>query len=452
MPTPKAKELYSIVGFNFGINNLESATALESDSLGPYSYKYRIALREAVNVDLTLTGGVRRRDGYSLISSGRVTSLWSDARLSFGLCVRDGYLCRVSEDGVLTQLTTVTNESVCYAYANGDVLWSDGVRCGRVKTDGAWGYWGLPVPPKPAASTASGGDLTEGRYRVAITCVDAFGRESACLGFVEIDVTNGQKIVVTGVPTSGRSDITSFYVYCSLPFGETLYVSRRLDLGLGGCEISLADLKRGQELVTLHLSPPMGAKFIRVEYGRALIALENYIVFSSPLNFDLFDEAYNTIPFDSIVTGIECTGDGWYVGTEKGLYFLQGTDLDSLKVARLNYAGVVSGTMTRVERKYIVDKGRDAIYWLGTDGLFYSGSPGGEVAPLAAGRFKAVEFASGTTLSRQLRGSRSVLFTILPANSDAERGIAQIVPTLAPYEFSVDAYTEDAVCQAVFSV
>jgi len=44
------------------------------------------------------------------------------------------------------------------------------------------------------------------------------------------------------------------------------------------------------------------------------------------------------------------------------------------------------------------------------------------------------------------------LFTIFPANSDAERGIAQIVPTLAPYEFSVDAYTEDAVCQAVFSV
>ena len=91
MPTPRAKELYSIVGFDFGINNLENATALEADSLGPYSYKYRIALREAVNVDLTLTGGVRRRDGYSLVSSGLVTSLWADSRVPFGLCVRDGY-------------------------------------------------------------------------------------------------------------------------------------------------------------------------------------------------------------------------------------------------------------------------------------------------------------------------------------------------------------------------
>ncbi|MBS0352609.1 MAG: hypothetical protein JSR83_01720 [Proteobacteria bacterium] len=208
----------------------------------------------------------------------------------------------------------------------------------------------------------------------------------------------------------------------------------------------MADLKRGQELVTLHLSPPTGAKFIRVEYGRALIARENYIVASSPLNFDLFDEAYNTIPFDSIVTGIECTGDGWYVGTEKGLYFLQGTDLDSLKVARLNYAGVVSGTMTRVERKYIVDKGRDAIYWLGTDGLFYSGSPGGEVAPLAAGRFKVGRFASGASLTRQLRGSRSVLFTVSPTNLDAERGIAQVVPPLAPYKLQGAAQLGAVVC------
>jgi hypothetical protein len=129
MPTPKAKELYSIVGFDFGINNLENATALEADSLGPYSYKYRIALREAVNVDLTLTGGVRRRDGYSLVSRTSYVFVGGFSR-AFGLCVRNGYLCRVSEDGVLTQLTTVTNESVCYAYANGDVLWSDGVRCG----------------------------------------------------------------------------------------------------------------------------------------------------------------------------------------------------------------------------------------------------------------------------------------------------------------------------------
>jgi len=313
-----------------------------------------------------------------------------------------------------------------------------------VKADGTWGYWGLPVPPKPSASTVAGGDLTEGRYRVAVTCVDAFGRESACLGFVEVDVTNGQKIVVTGVPTSGRSDITNFYVYCSLPFGETLYVSRRLDLGLGGCEISLADLKRGQELVTLHLSPPTGATFIRVEYGRVLIARDNYLVASSPLNFDLFDEAYNTIPFDSNITGVECTGDGWYVGTEKGVYFLQGTDLDGLKLVRLNYAGVVSGTMTRVERKYIVDKGRDAIYWLGTDGLFYSGGQGGEVTPLSAGRFKAGKFASDTSLARQIRGSRSVVFTLTPTTLDAERGITQVVPSLAPYELRIEAYTEDA--------
>ena len=443
MPTPKAKELYSIVGFDFGINNLENATALEADSLGPYSYKYRVALREAVNVDLTLTGGVRRRDGYSLVSSGRVTSLWADSRMPFGLCVRNGYLCRVSEQGAFTQLTTVTNEQVCYAYVNGEVLWSDGVRCGRVKSDGAWNYWGLPVPPKPSV-TAGSGDLTEGRYRVAVTCVTADGRESGCLGFVEVDVVKGQNIVVAGVPTIGRLDITGFYVYCSLPFGEQLYLSRKLDLGLGGCEINASDLKQGRELSTLFLAPPTGAAFIRVDYGRVFIAANNYVLFSEPLNYELFNVAYNTIAFDSLVTGIECTGDGWYVGTEKGVYFVQGTDPMQFKVIRLDYAGVVPGTMIRLERKYVVDKGQVVTCWLGTNGVFYQGVSGGQVAPMAAGRFKAGQFSAGTTLTRQLRGSRSVVFTLWQDTSDSERGITQVVPPLAPYDFSVNATLEDA--------
>ena len=235
------------------------------------------------------------------------------------------------------------------------MLWSDGVRCGRVKSDGTWNYWGLPVPPKPSV-TAGSGDLTEGRYRVAVTCVTADGRESGCLGFVEVDVVKGQNIVVAGVPTIGRLDITGFYVYCSLPFGEQLYLSRKLDLGLGGCEIKAGDLKRGRELSTLFLAPPTGAAFIRVDYGRVFIAANNYVLFSEPLNYELFNVAYNTIAFDSPVTGIECTGDGWYIGTEKGVYFVQGTDPMQFKVIRLDYAGVVPGTMIRLERKYVVDK------------------------------------------------------------------------------------------------
>mgnify|MGYP000390845260 FL=1 len=443
MPTPKAKELYSIVGFDFGINNLENATALEADSLGPYSYKYRIALREAVNVDLTLTGGVRRRDGYSLVSPGRVTSLWADSRVPFGLCVRDGYLCCVSEQGVLTQLTTVTNEQVCYAYVNGEVLWSDGVRCGRVKSDGTWNYWGLPVPPKPSVTVGSG-DLTEGRYRVAVTCVTADGRESGCLGFVEVDVANGQKIVVTGVPTSGRSDITSFYVYCSLPFGETLYFSRALDLGLGSCEIGLHDLKKGVELSTLFLSPPSGASHIRVEFGRAVIARDNYLMVSQPLNLGLFNLSHGTIPFDSTITGLEFVEDGWFVGTTTGVYFIQGTEPTAYKLTRLDFCGVVPGTMRRVDRKYTQDKLGQVVFWLGTNGYFYQGGAGGRVARMAEDRFKTGQFSSGATLFRQTRGQRSVLFTLTDSNPDYERGIEQdrSLP-IAPFELSINSTTEN---------
>ena len=66
--------------------------------------------------------------------------------MPFGLCVRNGYLCRVSEQGVYPQLTTVTNEQVCYAYVNGE---SVVVRRGSLRAGKAGrhlNYWGLPVP------------------------------------------------------------------------------------------------------------------------------------------------------------------------------------------------------------------------------------------------------------------------------------------------------------------
>jgi hypothetical protein len=63
---------------------------------------------------------------------------------------------------------------------------------------------------------------------------------------------------------------------------------------------------------------------------------------------------------------------------------------------------------------------------------------------MAAGRFKAGQFSAGTTLTRQLRGSRSVVFTLWQDTSDSERGITQVVPPLASYEFSVNTTLEDA--------
>ena len=114
------------------------------------------------------------------------------------------------------------------------------------------------------------------------------------------------------------------------------------------------------------------------------------------------------------------------------------------KVIRLDYAGVVPGTMIRLERKYVVDKGQVVTCWLGTNGVFYQGVSGGQVTPMAAGRFKAGQFSAGTTLTRQLRGSRSVVFTLWQDTSDSERGITQVVPPLASYEFSVNTTLEDA--------
>ena len=54
-------------------------------------------------------------------------------------------------------------------------------------------------------------------------------------------------------------------------------------------------ISSGRELSTLFLAPPTGAAFIRVDYGRVFIAANNYVLFSEPLNYELFNVAYNTI-------------------------------------------------------------------------------------------------------------------------------------------------------------
>lgn len=446
MPTPSDRELYAITHFGYGVNNVIDSAALEAEQIGNTS-TYKVALREAVNFDLGRDGSLVRRDGYTLLQSGRTTSLWSDERLTFGLCVRGGYLYSLSESGTLTQLTSVTTEQVCCTYLNGVVYWSDGVRSGKVLSASQWAYWGLPVPPAPTLTVASGGDLTRGTYRVAVTCVTSSGEESGAIDFAEIDITDGQKLTVTGIPTSGRSDVAAFNLYVSLPYGETLYFSKRIDLGLGSTVVLQDDLKKGVELRTLYLQPPEGCAFVSAQFGRIITAKDDYVTLSEPLNYNLFNYSTNTIPFDSTVTGIEPALDGWYIGTENGVYFLQGTNPLETRAVRLDYAGVVRGTMRRVERKYSKDKGQICVYWLGTNGLFYRGEASGAVVPLAEDRFKAGEMVSGATLTRQTQTGRHLLFSLVPKSTDAERGLTQEVSDLATFElvgrFTTAATTVD---------
>lgn len=420
MTTPSDRALFKIDSVGFGVDNLNGPTGLAQEQSRAGNYK--IALREAVNIDIDRKGGIVRREGFSQIDSTRTTSLWFDDRLPFGLCVRNGFLYSLTPPATLVQLSSVTGENVCYEFSNGRVLWSDGVRTGYVASASSWGFWGLPLPPKPVLTSVAG-DLTEGRYRAAITCVTASGEESGASSFMEVDISHGQAILVSGVPISGRSDVVGFNAYCSLPHSPQMYLSQRLTLGQATLTINQAQLKTGQELKTLNLQPPQGCRIIRQAFGRVVTAIDNYLTFSEAFSFGLFNPAYNTLPFDSQITALDFTLDGWYVGTNEGLYFLQGTDPGGYRRIRLDSSGVVQGTMIRVGKKYGPDAGSNPLIWLGRNGIFYRGKPGGVVEPVGDGVYKFPRCVSGAVIPRFVSGLRSVVFTAVPDLVNSEMGV-----------------------------
>jgi hypothetical protein len=88
------KQLQTFSSFPVGVNNQGDEGALPRDQVGNL-----IALREAVNLDISDAGKASTRDGYRLVTvCTRAHSAWSDDYLPFGFMVDAGTLYVVHAD------------------------------------------------------------------------------------------------------------------------------------------------------------------------------------------------------------------------------------------------------------------------------------------------------------------------------------------------------------------
>ena len=152
------------------------------------------------NVNITNTGKIQRRDGFSLSFSAVPSGAFTTADFLRMYLVDAGALKQV-----LPGLTTVTlrsglvSDPMRWTELNQRVYFTNGTDSGIILADGTvldW-VWGIPAAPTLVPMT---GSLPVGQYQVCCTFLLSDGRETGSGDVSVIDVTQGQGIQISGIP------------------------------------------------------------------------------------------------------------------------------------------------------------------------------------------------------------------------------------------------------------
>lgn len=339
----------------------------------------------AINVDIGLSGEVRRRGGFTLDTEGCHKNLWQ----------ADGYMLATC-NGALTAIRPGGARTVVHPYMGQDRLWycnlpdgrttfSNGLICGI--TDGVTATgWGVPEPDGVGAFTEVAGQLFPGEYRYRLTHVRlSDGLEGGPVYAEPAQIQNGG-ILLTGLPVRDG-------------FGLNVYLTSHNDDGayLAGTALtgSFSYLGKNDALVlpcrTDHIQPAPAGIATQFWRGRVLTASGNLLHASRPNQWEHFDPLRDFKQFSAPITLVQPVDNGIYVGTTEELAFLSGTDFDGLAYAQVLRGHVVlgSGVEVRGERISLGDGGGQgkAMVCI-ADRILVAGFNGGNIQRLSDGRYQ----------------------------------------------------------------
>jgi hypothetical protein len=374
------KQLQTFSSFPVGVNNQGDEGALPRDQVGNL-----IALREAVNLDISDAGKASTRDGYRLVTvCTRAHSAWSDDYLPFGFMVDAGTLYVVhadlSRDALVDGLAM--GLPVSYTRINDQVLWTNGVQSGMVTASLELAPWCCPHPNgQPTLTLQADGALDAGTYQVTVAFLDAFGRESGCARAVMIDVPQNGAIALSQIPQppiDGRVRIYatgghdgSLRAAVTLPYGMADYV--------------LAQRPQGRPCDTLLLRPMPAGQLVAYGNGRQFVARGKQLLFSPTLRYGMLAPTKNHVSFVGRIDMIAFVGDGTdgaglFVSDGKRTYFMAGADPAQWRQpiaygcgARPGQIAWMPGDVWGLQTKQLLP------VWIARDGRVCVGQPGGDV-------------------------------------------------------------------------
>jgi hypothetical protein len=157
--------------------------------------------------------------------------------------------------------------------------------------------------------------------------------------------------------------------------------------------------------------PPL-ASWLTYWNGRIYLAQDNLLWATELYLYSVVDKTKNFFQFEAPITMLAAVGDGVYVGTEEGCWFLSGSTLKELKRVRVLDSPVIPGSMVYMPAELAnppqVDLGQDtpvslAILFMTANG-YCAGQNGGQCFNLSESKMIFPQASSAAALYRKQDG------------------------------------------------
>lgn len=362
-------------------------------------YEVGTGLTDAVNVEFTRAGKVRRRKGAHQIYQGVVKALWADGR-GDALFLTDSELkaINIESGSVYTLQTGLTySQTLTALRVQNRVFWSNGIENGCIELGHARS-WGIEPPQGRPLIVSTGGSLFKGTYLVACAYVRDDGQVSGTSVSSAYELAEMGGLLIGEIPISSDPTIIKKHIYVSSANGEELYRAATIENDLN--TVVFNDFALHEPLETQFKLPPPPCHDMCLFKGALFLATANMLISSDPYNYELFDP-YNYIQFSSPIRVLGAVSDGLWVGTDDEIVFLQGTSMDTFnQIKRANH-GAIQGSLAYSNASAVGQNGErmpDESVIFATDRGIMAGFPGGELRNLTQRQFTPGSGYSGTAL------------------------------------------------------
>lgn len=288
-------------------------------------------LSVADNIDISDTGAIERRDGYTQAVGSPMTGGYATLDSERLYVVGAGLLSAVHQDMSMTTLAALTDDATMHwAEVNQQVFFNNGTDRGVILADGTVKEWAWPEPASPALAIASG-TLPPGQYGVCCTFLLADGRETGASPATFIDLPEDSSLSVTGIPQQPGME-TLLYI---APANSTVFQL----VGPVGSAYTWngSPDALGTDLATAFMDPlPHGATVIQHWKGQMFAAqylpgqAQSVVWASEPMGYHLFNLNSGFFMVPGKVLMLAPVAEALIVGTDAAIYAYTGEELRQL--------------------------------------------------------------------------------------------------------------------------
>ncbi|MGB4467577.1 MAG: hypothetical protein WBI41_05940 [Azovibrio sp.] len=372
-----------------GMNNRLPDTRLHVKDKGDF-------VRNAVNVDVTTAGTVKRRQGLTKLVGG-------DSCHSFYAHGDDAYyadganLYRLTGTldtpaRILVRDDLPLGRTLSFCDMAGTLIYSDGLELHRL-TGSVSERYTIPTPNLAPSITITTGALPGGLYQVTYTSVGPQGMESGAFPPVQVSVPDNGGLSIA-VPDNTR-------VFVSPCNGDMLFF-----VGEGPIVSVTTPTDGGEPCQTLNLHPLPGGDIVRYRYGRLHVAKGEVLYYSQPFAPGLFNPLGDWLVFPEKINVLEPINQGIWLVTDK-TYWMPGTDPSKAELLeQLPYGAAFGSGLSFPDRNQVA--------WMSDRGMCLADGSGA-VQNVQEANVVTNPVASGAVMLREEDGMKQLLASSLEA-------------------------------------